>query len=128
MERSRQICRSYKLYRFAKEQDPDWTKKPAKELSFGAVGKRWLYTRLDPLDSFDEITNQRLRRSLWRFQPEPLPDAKEVKKRGRPKKSNDDAAKERENDVQKVTILSDLRKNELTNLLSTQTQRSSRCS
>jgi predicted P-loop ATPase len=50
------------------------------------------------------------------FQPEPLPDAKEVKKRGRPKKSNDDAAKERENDVQKVvTILSGLRRNRLTN-------------
>ena len=40
------------------------------------------------------------------FQPEPLPDAKEVKKRGRPKKSNDDAAKERENDVQKLSLFS----------------------
>ena len=35
------------------------------------------------------------------FEPEPLPDAKQAKRRGRPKKSNDDAAKERESDVQK---------------------------
>ena len=49
------------------------------------------------------------------FEPEPLPDAQTVKRRGRPKKSNDDAAKEREADVEKVrTILTDLRKNELT--------------
>ena len=48
------------------------------------------------------------------FEPEPLPDARVVK-RGRPKKSNDDAAKEREADVEKVkAILTDLRKNELT--------------
>lgn len=49
------------------------------------------------------------------FEPEPLPDTKDVKKRGRPKKSNDDAAKEREDDVAKVkSILTDLRKNKLT--------------
>ena len=49
------------------------------------------------------------------FEPEPLPDTKEVKKRGRPKRSNDDAAKEREDDVDKVKrILSGLRKNKLT--------------
>ena len=49
------------------------------------------------------------------FEPEPLPDAKQVKRRGRPKRSNDDAAKEREEDVRKVKeVLTDLRKNELT--------------
>ena len=47
---------------------------------------------------------------------EPLPDTQKVAKRGRPKKSSDDAAKERANDVSKVKeILKDLRKNELTN-------------
>ena len=46
---------------------------------------------------------------------EPLPDTQKAKKRGRPKKSSDDAAKEREGDVEKVkSILHDLRKNELT--------------
>ena len=47
---------------------------------------------------------------------EPLPDATQAtRKRGRPKRSGDDAAKEREADVQKVKdILHDLRKNELT--------------
>ena len=49
------------------------------------------------------------------FQPEPLPEVPVAKKRGRPKRSNDDAAKERENDVERVReILVDLRKNELT--------------
>ena len=46
---------------------------------------------------------------------EPLPDTQQVKKRGRPKKSGDDLAKQREEDVDKVKdILHDLRKNELT--------------
>ena len=46
---------------------------------------------------------------------EPLPDSQAVKKRGRPKRSSDDMAKEREADVQKVKdILHDLRRNELT--------------
>ena len=46
---------------------------------------------------------------------EPLPDVAQAKKRGRPKKSDDDMAKQRENDVEKVKeILHDLRKNELT--------------
>ena len=47
---------------------------------------------------------------------EPLPDAQQAKRKGRPKKSNDDAAKEREADVDKVrSVLQDLRRNELTN-------------
>ena len=46
---------------------------------------------------------------------EPVPDAQQVKRRGRPKKTSDDLAKERESDVEKVKeILHDLRKNELT--------------
>ena len=46
---------------------------------------------------------------------EPLPDTQQVKRKGRPKKSDDDMAKQRENDVEKVKeILHDLRKNELT--------------
>ena len=50
------------------------------------------------------------------FEPEPLPDAKQAKRRGRPK-SNDDAAKERESDVKVTEILSGLRKNRLTNAI-----------
>ena len=46
---------------------------------------------------------------------EPLPDTQQAKRRGRPKKSGDDLAKQREEDVDKVKeILNDLRKNELT--------------
>ena len=50
---------------------------------------------------------------------EPVPDQSQaVVKRGRPKKSSDDAAKERASDVQKVQeILTDLRRNELTNAI-----------
>ena len=50
------------------------------------------------------------------FEPEPLPDVNVTPlRRGRPKKSSSDAAKERENDVKQVKdILTDLRKNELT--------------
>ena len=104
-----------KLYSLAKKQDPNWTSKLPKELRFGAVGNAFGYTETDPLISFDEIISTNTEKPMD-FQPEPLPDAKEVKKRGRPKKSNDDAAKERENDVQKVvTILSGLRRNRLTN-------------
>ena len=53
------------------------------------------------------------------FAPEPLPDAQQApKKRGRPKKSSDDMAKEREADVEKVKqILTGLRKNRLTNAI-----------
>ena len=49
---------------------------------------------------------------------EPLPDTSSVKKRGRPKKTGDDLAKQREEDVDKVKeILTDLRRNELTNCI-----------
>ena len=59
-----------------------------------------------------------IKERLWSLKPEPLPDSKQVKRKGRPKKSNDDAAKERESDVDKVrTILSGLRKNRLTNAI-----------
>ena len=37
---------------------------------------------------------------------EPLPDTQQVKRRGRPKKSSDDMAKERESDVQRSKIFS----------------------
>ena len=51
---------------------------------------------------------------------EPIPDASQAvtKKGGRTKKSSSDAAKERENDVEKVKeILTMLRKNELTSAI-----------
>ena len=104
-----------KLYSLAKKQDPNWTSRLPSELKFGAVGGAVGYTETDPLVSFDDVISHAKGGNNMEFEPEPLPDSKEVKRRGRPKKSSEDAAKEREADVEKVrTILTDLRKNELT--------------
>ena len=103
-----------KLYSLAKKQDPNWTSKLPADLRFRAVGGAVGYTETDPLVSFDDVISIAKGESM-EFEPEPLPDSKEVKPRGRPKKSNEDAAKERELDVEKVkSVLTDLRKNELT--------------
>lgn len=103
-----------KLYSLAKKQDPNWTNSLPSHLSFSAAGNASGYNETDPLFNFDEIISYSKGESMD-FEPEPLPDTKDVKKRGRPKKSNDDAAKEREDDVAKVkSILTDLRKNKLT--------------
>lgn len=103
-----------KLYSLAKKQDPNWTNSLPSHLSFGAAGNASGYNETDPLFNFDEIISYSKGESMD-FEPEPLPDTKDVKKRGRPKRSNDDAAKEREDDVAKVkSILTDLRKNKLT--------------
>ena len=48
------------------------------------------------------IKNEVIMQEEDNFQPEPLPEVPVAKKRGRPKRSNDDAAKDRENDVLKV--------------------------
>ena len=104
------------LYSLAKKQDPDWAKKLPDNLRFGALGAAAGYTEFDPIHNFDEYINT----IEPKMQPddidvEPIPDTQQVKRRGRPKKSSDDLAKERENDVSKVKdILHDLRKNELT--------------
>ena len=104
-----------KLYSLAKKQDYNWTSRLPPELRFGAVGTAVGYTETDPLVSFDDVISHAKGENHMEFEPEPLPDAKTVKTRGRPKKSSEDAAKEREGDVEKVrTILTDLRKNELT--------------
>ena len=104
-----------KLYSLAKKQDPSWTSKLPSHLRFGAAGGAVGYTETDPLISFDEIISHNKGETM-EFEPEPLPDSKQVVKRGRPKKSNEDAAKEREADVDKVrAILTNLRKNRLTN-------------
>ena len=106
-----------KLYSLAKKQDPNWTQRLPITLRFGAAGGAVGYTETDPPVSFDEIISSNKGETM-EFEPEPLPDAKQVKRKGRPKKSNDDAAKERESDVDKVkTILSGLRKNRLTNAI-----------
>tara|TARA_X000001382_G_scaffold39448_1_gene26403 strand:- start:1033 stop:3258 length:2226 start_codon:yes stop_codon:yes gene_type:complete len=103
-----------KLYSLAKKQDPNWTSSLPAHLSFSATSNASGYNETDPLLNFDEIISHSKGESMD-FEPEPLPDTKDVKKRGRPKKSNDDAAKEREDDVAKVkSILTDLRKNKLT--------------
>ena len=103
-----------KLYSLAKKQDPNWTSQLPDDLRFGAVGGAVGYSETDPVISFDEIISK-AKGEKMEFEPEPLPDASQAKKRGRPKRSNDDAAKEREEDVRKVkSVLHDLRKNELT--------------
>lgn len=103
------------LYSLAKKQDPDWTNKLPSDLQFRAAGGAAGYTEYDPvtdLDNFLKLTGANMGEIV---ELEPLPDTQQVKRRGRPKKSSDDLAKERENDVRKVKeILTDLRKNELT--------------
>ena len=107
-----------KLYSLAKKQDPSWTRHLPPELRFGAAGGAVGYTEADPVISFEEVISHN-KGVHMDFEPEPLPDAKQApKKRGRPKKSSDDLAKEREADVEKVKgILSGLRKNRLTNAI-----------
>ena len=103
------------LYSLAKKQDPAWTKHLPSELRFGAVGSAVGYTEVDPLVSFDDVINTALNKPMNDIEIEPLPDTSVVKKKGRPKKTDDDLAKQREGDVTKVKeILLDLRKNELT--------------
>ena len=103
------------LYSLAKKQDAAWTSKLPPELRFRAAGSAAGYNEIDPLVSFDQVILHNTETMDNVIELEPLPDAQQVKRRGRPKRTNDDAAKERENDVQKVKeILNDLRKNELT--------------
>ena len=104
------------LYSLAKKQDADWTRKLPSDLRFGAAGGASGYTEFDPLPDLDELINTFTGEKMGEVvELEPLPDSQAVKKRGRPKKSSDDLAKERESDVKKVKeILHDLRKNELT--------------
>ena len=107
-----------KLYSLAKKQDPNWTRHLPSQLRFGAAGSAVGYTELDPVINFGEFISTSKGETMD-FDVEPLADSQQApKKRGRPKKSNDDAAKEREADVDKVsTILSGLRKNRLTNTI-----------
>ncbi len=103
------------LYSLAKKQDPSWTSKLPSELRFRASGTAVGYNETDPLASFDDVISHNKETMDNVIELEPLPDAQQVKRRGRPKRTNDDAAKEREADVDKVKeILVDLRKNELT--------------
>ena len=103
------------LYSLAKKQDAAWTSKLPHELRFRAAGSAVGYDEVDPLVSFDQVLVHNTETMDNVIELEPLPDAQQVRRRGRPKRTNDDAAKERENDVEKVKeILNDLRKNELT--------------
>ena len=92
-----------KLYSLAKKQDPNWTSQLPTDLRFGAVGGAVGYSETDPLISFDEIISK-AKGEQMEFEPEPLPDASQAKKRGRPKRSNDDAAKS----VKKMYVKSSL--------------------
>ena len=103
-----------KLYSLAKKQNRNWTSELPNHLRFGASGSAVGYTESDPDISFDDIiiASKGVKMDI---EPEPIPDVQQVKKRGRPRRSSDSAAKEREDDVHKVKeILNDLRFNELT--------------
>jgi predicted P-loop ATPase len=109
------------LYGMAKKQDPNWTSRLPADLRFGAVGGAVGYTETDPLPDMDSVINESrsaIKKEVNMIEPEPLPDVSVAKKKGRPKKSSSDAAKEREEDVRQVKeILHDLRRNELTGVI-----------
>ena len=110
------------LYSLAKKQDANWTKRLPAHLRFGAAGNAAGYSEFDPVPDFGQYIQQikggHMFEDVDAVAPEPLPDATQAVKKGRPKKSQDDAAKERAGDVRKVQeILTDLRRNELTNAI-----------
>lgn len=107
------------LYSLAKKQDPNWTLALPSDLRFGAAGSAVGYSEFDALPNFDSVLDKVTLMNVDNVieLPEPLPDAQDAPKRGRgrPKKSSDTLAKERENDVDQVRkILSGLRRNRLT--------------
>jgi len=103
-----------KLYSLAKKQDPTWTNQLPVHLRFGAAGCAVGYTETDPVISFDDVISIAKGESM-NIEPEPIPDASQVRRRGRPRRDNNDAAQEREQDVNTVKdIFAELRKNELT--------------
>ena len=107
------------LYSLAKKQDPNWTSALPSDLRFGAAGSAVGYSEFDALPNFDSVLDKvpLMNADNVIELPEPLPDAQDAPKRGRgrPKKSSDTLAKERENDVDQVRkILSGLRRNRLT--------------
>ncbi len=109
------------LYSLAKKQDSSWTNQLPDELRFNnqltAVG----YGDNDPIPNFDSLIDnlQMTSQNIPEESPEPLPDTQvTAKRKGRPKKRADDAAKEREQDVEKVKeLLPNLRKNLLTHAI-----------
>ena len=105
------------LYSYAKKQDPDWTKKLPSHLRFTSTGSAAGYNEQDPIVELEQvITPTRMNIPNVIDFPEPTPDSDLAPKtRGRKKKSNSDAAQEREHDVKQVQeILPGLRRNELT--------------
>ena len=105
------------IYSLAKKQNPHWTSCLPDHLRFGAIGSASGYTEFDPTPDLDQVINQLKGEKNMEAVPdiEPIPDISLVKRRGRPKKGADDAAKERANDVESVkSVFRDLRKNELT--------------
>ena len=105
------------IYSLAKKQNPHWTSCLPDHLKFGAIGSASGYTEFDPTPDLDQVINQLKGETNMEAVPniEPIPAISLVKRRGRPKKGADDAAKERANDVESVkSVFRDLRKNELT--------------
>ena len=103
------------LYALAKKQDANWTRSLPTSLRFSFFNKAVGYDEVDPTIVYPPA------KKPMNITPEipeldPLPDTQISKKKGRPKKSVDDLAKERESDVGKVkNIFNNLRRNLLTN-------------
>ena len=108
------------LYSLAKKQDPNWTRQLPSNLRFSSTGAAAGYSEQDPIVDLDSVIDKStMTQSNVLDFPEPTPDAQVVpKSKGRKKKTNSDAAAERENDVQEVQrILKGLRRNQLTNAI-----------
>ena len=105
------------LYSLAKKQDPNWTKQLPSHLRFTSTGSAAGYNEQDPVVDLDNVIDKtNMTASNIVDFPEPSPDTEIApKKRGRTKRDPSESAKERANDVQQVkTILTGLRKNQLT--------------
>ena len=108
-----------KLYRMAKDQDANWASCLPSHLAFSSkVDKS--YTHVDPDIDYSNLSSQELAqigsKPTEQAAAEPLPDVSKVdRKRGRPKKTDDNLAAERVNDIAQVEkYLPGLRRNTLT--------------
>ncbi len=111
------------LYSLAKKQDPNWTRFLPSHISFQSFISAVGYEGNEPVPEFDSLINglpkMNQNNSNDLPEPEPVPDtAIAGKKRGRPKKGNDDLAKERQEDRRKLKeVFTSIRKNLLTSLI-----------
>ena len=110
------------LYAMAKEQDPDWKQQLPEHLRSFDTGtttgdaKGYMKAAADPCPDFSGLS-QAGNDAVVAVDPQPVaPPADTSSKRGRPKKSNDDYAQQRNDDVRLVQeVFPNIRLNTLTN-------------